>query len=56
MLRIFANSLFAYYLYSCTFTCIIFMWDYVFVFKCARDMASRGASDSSVKSKPSIVT
>ena len=32
------------------------MWDYVFVLTCADDVASRGASDSHVKSKSSIVT
>ena len=38
------------------FTWIFAMWDYVFVLTCARDVASRGASDSLVKLKPSIIT
>ena len=56
MLRIFAISLFVYYLYTCTFTYIFAIWGYVFVLTCAGDVASRGVSDSCVKLKPSIVT
>ena len=32
------------------------MWDFVFLLKCVGDVASRGVSDSSVKSKSLIVT
>ena len=56
MLNIFAISLFAYYLYKSAFTWIFSMWNYVFVLTCLGDMVSRGASDSRVKLKLSIIT
>ena len=56
MLRIFANFSFAYSLFRCTFTWIFVMWDYVFVLTCTSDVASRGASDSSVQLKLTFIT
>ena len=50
MLRIFANPLFAHYLYSRSFTWIIAMWDYFSIFMCAGDVATRGACDCVIKS------
>ena len=50
MLRIFANFLFTYYLYSRSFTGIFVMWNYVFVLKCASDVTTRGASACMIKS------
>ena len=49
MLRIFSNSLFALYLYTCTCALIFFMWDYFYVFMRAGDVASYGVFDSRIK-------
>ena len=56
MLRIFANSLFLYYLDTLAFICIFVMWDYFYVFMCACDVSSRGASDLFIKRRLSIFT
>ena len=56
MLRIFTNSLFTYSLYTHAIAIIFILLDFVFVLKCVGDVASRGASDSSVKRTPSIFT
>ena len=56
MLRIFTNSLFLFFLYTCTYALIFVMWDYFYVFMCASDVAARGASDRVIKSQSLIVT
>ena len=56
MLRIFSNSSFAYSLFTRAIALILIMWDFICCFKCTGDVASRGASDSSVKRRPMIFT
>ena len=48
MLRIFANSLVAYFFYTRAFILIFFMWDYLLLFLCAGDVAKSGAFDSHI--------
>ena len=56
MLRIFANSLFTYSLYTHAIALIFIMWDYFYVFMCVGDVPSYGAFDRAIKSQLFIVT
>ena len=56
MLRIFTNCLFSIYLYTRAYAFIFVLLDYFYVFKCAGDVAARGASNSAIKLRSPIVT
>ena len=56
MLWIFANSLFALYLYTRAYPLIFVMRDYFYVFTCASDVAAHGASNQAIKLQLLIVT
>ena len=56
MLKIFTNSLIMHSLYTCDFSLIFAMGDFVLCFKCAGDVTLRGVFDSRDKRKTSIFT
>ena len=55
MLRIFANSLIKKTLYTRDFSFIFSMWDFVLFLICAGDVATHGASDCAIRTRPLIV-
>ena len=56
MLRIFGNSLITHTLYTCVFSFLFAMRNFVLFLIWAGDVAARGASDRAIKTRLLIIT